>query len=399
METRKVKTKLSKKRTSRILLNLRVAAIIILTITINLYLTTQFRQQTANGQEITQIPSLKVPMPENAKPLDKEKGSNFNRNIESKIIFSKGNKDELEKAEQISLDILRSRLLNRNTGMNSDFDVKDVKMDSLQMMHTRIQQTVEGFPIWEGEAIVHLNSDGSLFTITDNLKESITVNLVPDLSADEAIEIARKLYRGAAKESDKPKVGIWVYRGENRDHLTYRVEIPRIDGSQETAIPVDFIDAQTGERVFGYDNLQTGTGASLYSGTVTIGTSNFNSNYYMENLTRKVGTFNFNNTISTSTALRFNDTDDIWNAPVQRAGVDAHYGAEATLSYYQTLHNRNGLDGIGGPGFAVAVANNQISLITSIVHYSSNYNNAFWNGMYMTYGDGDGVFSAPLVDF
>jgi thermolysin len=36
-------------------------------------------------------------------------------------------------------------------------------------------------------------------------------------------------------------------------------------------------------------------------------------------------------------------------------------------------------------------------LISSKVHYGSSYNNAFWNGSYMTYGDGDGSTFSPLV--
>jgi bacillolysin len=34
--------------------------------------------------------------------------------------------------------------------------------------------------------------------------------------------------------------------------------------------------------------------------------------------------------------------------------------------------------------------------LTSLVHYSKNYNNAFWDGSKMVYGDGDGITFAPL---
>ena len=60
------------------------------------------------------------------------------------------------------------------------------------------------------------------------------------------------------------------------------------------------------------------------------------------------------------------------------------------------MHGRNGIDGSGGPGSTVSI-NGTTSLITSAVHYSTNYNNAFWNGQYMTYGDGDGTTFTPLV--
>lgn len=49
----------------------------------------------------------------------------------------------------------------------------------------------------------------------------------------------------------------------------------------------------------------------------------------------------------------------------------------AVAEFYQALFGRNSLDGAG------------MTLISSI-HYSVNYNNAFWSGTQMTYGDGDG---------
>lgn len=51
--------------------------------------------------------------------------------------------------------------------------------------------------------------------------------------------------------------------------------------------------------------------------------------------------------------------------------------------FYQLVFNRNSIDNAG------------MAMISSI-HYSVRYNNAFWNGSQMTYGDGDGNI---FVDF
>ncbi|HEV7682385.1 MAG TPA: M4 family metallopeptidase [Pyrinomonadaceae bacterium] len=346
-------------------------------------LLTQVRYQVVTGQELPSITVGEVPLP-------------VNIDASGRARFQKGNADEIMRAREISLGILNKQLRKRNIGTASDLKVEKVEIDDLQMAHTRVQQTFDGIPVWEGEAIVHLKSDGSPFAITDNLKESISVNTTPSLSPAEAVVIADGLYHGVAKRSDAPKVELWIYRGETQDHLTYRVRTPRIDGSNDPAIPIDFIDAHTGERVFGYNDLQSGTGSSLYSGTVSIGTSSLGSTFYMENLSRKVGTFDFDDS-TTGSAFRFTDSDDIWNSTRQRAAVDAHYGAEATMNYYQSVHGRNGIDGSGGPGYAPAAANGSIGLISSFVHYGADYNNAFWNGSYMTYGDGDGSSFSPLV--
>ncbi|CAN5567109.1 hypothetical protein BH10ACI1_BH10ACI1_31050 [soil metagenome] len=322
----------------------------------------------------------------------------------SKNIFENGSKDELEKAKQISLEILRGQANQRAIGNVDEFQVSKVEIDELRMAHTRVRQTVGGVPVWEGEAIVHLKADGELSVITDDLKENLSVlSTQPNFSTKEAITYAINSDASLAKLTDTPKADLWIYRAEDRDHLVYRVEIPRLDGTENTAVPIIFIDANTGEKVFEYNNLQTGTGSSLYSGSVSINTSSVGATYYMEDLTRKQGTFNMNSTGNESTGTggtqsRFTDTDDVWNTTIQRAGVDAHYGAAKTFDYYLNVHGRNGIDGTGGPGTTTAAANG-VGLIVSRVHFGSSgrYNNAFWYNNQMSYGDGDGTQFSPLT--
>lgn len=325
-----------------------------------------------------------------------------NKTGANKPVFNAGTQDELENAKQISLGVLRDRAAQRAIGNVDEFQVQKVEIDDLKMAHTRVRQTVGGIPVWEGEAIVHLNQDGSLSTVTDDLKEMIAVNTKPNFSEKDAVNIVLEGYRGRAKLSDAPKIEMYIYRGSERDHLVYRVETPRIDGSKDTSVPVVFVDAQTGEKVFEYNNLQTGSGSSLYSGTVTVDTSLSGSTYYMEDLTRRMGTFNMNNTGNTTTGTggtqsRYTGTDDVWSATNERAGVDAHYGAAKTYDYFKNVHGRNGINGSNGPGTTTAAANSGISLVTSRVHFGSNYNNAFWYNNQMTYGDGNGTTFSPLV--
>lgn len=320
----------------------------------------------------------------------------------TKPIFGQGG-DDLEVAKQISLGILRDRAAQRAIGNVDEFQIQKVEVDELKMAHTRVRQTVAGVPVWEGEAIVHLKSDGALSTITDDMKESLYVDTNPTINEKQAVNLAVDAYRGRAKQSESPTIDLWVYRGETRDHLVYRVTTPRIDGSDETSVPVTFIDAQTGEVVMQFDNLQTGSGSSLYSGTVTISTTSSAGTFYMEDTTRRQGTFNMNSTGNETTGTggtqsRYTDTDDVWNTTIQRAGVDAHYGAAKTFDYYQTVHARNGIDGNYGPGTTTSAVG-AIPLVVSRVHFGSSgrYNNAFWYNNQMSYGDGDGTTFTPLT--
>jgi len=66
------------------------------------------------------------------------------------------------------------------------------------------------------------------------------------------------------------------------------------------------------------------------------------------------------------------------DAPCGDAAVDEAYdGAGATYDLYWDAYQRASID-------------NANMVINSTVHYSNNYDNAFWNGLQMVYGDGDG---------
>ncbi|MCU1386297.1 MAG: extracellular metalloprotease [Acidobacteria bacterium] len=76
--------------------------------------------------------------------------------------------------------------------------------------------------------------------------------------------------------------------------------------------------------------------------------------------------------------------------PVATPGSSADPTAKRTFDqtseiakFFQTIFKRNSVDGAG------------MTLLSSI-HYGTKYNNAFWNGTQMTYGDGDG---AVFTDF
>lgn len=58
--------------------------------------------------------------------------------------------------------------------------------------------------------------------------------------------------------------------------------------------------------------------------------------------------------------------------------MDAHWGAEMVYDYWKTIHKRLSYD-------------NKNTSIRSYVHYGPAYDNAFWNGSVMTYGDGSGT--------
>ncbi|MBI3234108.1 MAG: M4 family metallopeptidase, partial [Bacteroidetes bacterium] len=100
-----------------------------------------------------------------------------------------------------------------------------------------------------------------------------------------------------------------------------------------------------------------------------------------------IETYNLQKGTSYASAVDFTDTDTTWdnvNANYDEYATDAHFGSQMTYDFYKKSFNRNSID---NSGFK----------LKSYIHYSNNYVNAFWNGSYMTYGDGNGSTVYPLV--
>jgi len=318
---------------------------------------------------------------------------NMNLSSAKKRVFSSGSIEEQETAKTISLNHMAQRIGNYGIHSVSDLKVENIMVDELSMAHTRLQQMHEGVPVFGGEAIVHLNSDASIFTVTDSLITNVNVRTTPDLSATEAVDRATSLYGCSDCLTSAPKVDLWILRRNDKDHLVYRVQLDREDGSKETSMPVYFIDAHTGKKVWHYNNLQTvaGSGSTFYAGTVALDVYFKSPSYYLEDIARKQGTFTFKN--GTTSAYRITSTS---TAFAKDAAIDAQFGATKTYDYYKNVHGRNGIDAAGGPAYYTS-ADGVTGLISSVVHYSTNYNNAYWNSQFMTYGDGDGSTFTPLT--
>jgi Zn-dependent metalloprotease len=266
--------------------------------------------------------------------------------------------------------------------------------DSSSMTHMKMQEMYRGLPVFGGEMILHMNPDGSQFAMTDSMVPGFRVEGEPRLGRRQAIDEALRAYGCGDCFTGKPQVRLVGMRHGEEDHIVYEVRLSRLDGSADTAMPVYYVDASDGAMVLSYDNLQTATGSSLYSGPVSFNSLFRSPTYYLEDVTRRLGTFDMRN--GTTSVYRFTDTDDVWDATNQRAAVDAHYAAGKVYDYYLSVHGRNGIDGAGGPAYYTS-ADGVTGLVSSRVHYSTRYNNAFWNGQTMTYGDGDGVTFTPLV--
>lgn len=129
-----------------------------------------------------------------------------------------------------------------------------------------------------------------------------------------------------------------------------------------------------------------GSGISYYNGNVDMIVDEYTPGNYRlrENTTRPapIHTFSLQNSDFYSDAVDIvsQDLNGSWDG----VGLSAHWGAEATYDYYSDNFGRNSVDDMGFP-------------LQNYVHAGVNFNNAFWDGERMTYGDGDGINYNPLV--
>ncbi|MFE9019496.1 M4 family metallopeptidase [Streptomyces sp. NPDC007808] len=275
-------------------------------------------------------------------------------------------------------------------GAQEKLVVRDVVKDADGTVHTRYERTYAGLPVLGGDLVVHETEAGKVAGVTKATKAAVEVG---DLTADLTRATAEKQALKAAEAegstksaADKaPRKVIWAANG--KPALAYETVV---GGFQHDGTPQELhvvTDATTGEKLYEWEAIQTGTGHSQYNGTVTVGTAKSGSTYQLNDSTRGGHkTYNKARSTSSSAGTLFTDADDIWGTGTattsstdQNAAVDAHYGAQVTWDFYKNVLGRNGIKNNGVAAY-------------SRVHYGNAYVNAFWSDscFCMTYGDGDG---------
>lgn len=257
----------------------------------------------------------------------------------------------------------------------------------------RLNQRYAGLPVFGGQVLAHLDSSNRVTSTGGQYYTGINLNPKATLTAQQAVDAAKAALGYKGTFANTPAGQLMILPQDSATALVFRVVLYVRDGTAATAKYNYFINANDGSVTFVYNALDSGaakgTGKSLYLGTVNIGTFQVaNGTYYMLDASRGLmETHDLRNATSGKGQI-FSDADNIWGNSAtssrQSAGVDAHFGAMMTWDYYLNTFGRRGID---GKGFKVI----------SLVHYGRNYNNAFWDGATMTYGDGDGVTFSPLV--
>ncbi|MDH6519232.1 Zn-dependent metalloprotease [Streptomyces sp. SAI-135] len=285
--------------------------------------------------------------------------------------------------------------------------VRDVIVDPDGTQHVRYDRTYRQLPVLGGDFVVHLAPDGAYKSSSRATRSAISLSSVtPALSAPKAADLAANALKAAnlgetlKKLTAKPRLVVDALHGAPR--LAWQTDAAAQDSLGNPVARTVLTDARTGAQIDAWDSIEqaAGDGKSLYSGTVSLETTQSGSAYQLKDATRgntytgdaanKTDLCFLTICFSRAPATLFTDADNHWGTGATSdratAAVDAQYGTDVTWDYYKNVHGRNGIGGDGKGSY-------------NRVHYGNNYNNAFWDDscFCMTYGDGDGTQMGPLV--
>ncbi len=230
--------------------------------------------------------------------------------------------------------------------------LRRMERDAEGYTHARYVQTHEGLEVVASELSLHVDPNGIVYAALGSARGDIDVDATPSLDGFEALERARQTLEGRL-ELGMPELTYVRSTRDGRVYLAYETLAKGIRAGHPVE-DVIFIDAHTGEIVDRHPRIHSALSRRVYDARNRQTTSG--------TLVRSEG-----------------------QGPTGDAVVNAAYdNTGGTWQCYKTLFGRDSYDGSG-------------SMLKSVVHYGSRYNNAFWNGSAMVYGDGDGNVLAPLA--
>ncbi|HEX6291399.1 MAG TPA: M4 family metallopeptidase [Herpetosiphonaceae bacterium] len=220
--------------------------------------------------------------------------------------------------------------------------------DRLGYLSLRFEQQVAGYPVLDTDLRVHISREGVLETINGRLQPNVQLlALRPQISRAAAVARTQQLVGGTLQ--GEPRLGL--ARIDGADHLAW--EIWRLDTQRPARwrLRLDALDGALLEQI---DVLAFARDRRTYdAGQMT---------FLPGELARSENTPPV--------------ADEVVNA--------AHDHAKTVYDYFYAMFGRDSIDGAGMP-------------ITSTVHFAEGYNNAFWDGTQIVYGDGDAAMFAPLA--
>ena len=205
-------------------------------------------------------------------------------------------------------------------GSHEDLVVKDVIADPDGTQHVRYDRTYDGLPVIGGDLVLHENSDGSTGSVNWGTRYKVDV---PTTVA------SRSTVPRLARAAQARRV---VYASHHEPVLAWETPVRGVEPDGTPINRLVYTDARTGKRLGVRENIFTdGTGQSLYSGTVPVGSAAAAGGFSMTDTARgghkTYDATGITDEFDPATGPLFTDVDNLWGDGTtvsrQSAAVDA----------------------------------------------------------------------------
>ena len=276
------------------------------------------------------------------------------------------------------------------------------KREDRGVRNYRYTQTWRGIPIFGEGLVVSEDENGNVRTLFGNMISGLEQDIgstTPRLSGASALVAGKRAGLGngiSGMLTRDEKSDLVIYVDENgRGHLAYHVDFfaDSANGGAPTR-PSVLVDANSGRVLKQWENLQhalvgTGPGGNAKTGQYEYGTNYGYLDVAQSGTTctmnnTNVKTVNLNNASTNTSTTAFSYTCPRNTVKAINGAYsplnDAHYFGGVIFNMYQAYLGRAPLT---------------FQLVMK-VHYKTGYENAYWDGTAMTFGDGASTFY-PLV--
>ena len=261
---------------------------------------------------------------------------------------------------------------------NDDFKFYHDSKDKSGNIHYRYHQYYKNLRVEYGSYNLHTRGDkvrsanGEWYRIGD-------LNTTPSISANDAYQAACNYVAAKVwwhEREDSPNNELIILPHDGQFSLVYKCDVYSKEPFTRQWIYVDANNAsvvKTENRIHNTD--VEGTAITAYNGTQTIVSDSFALNQFrLQDHTRGAGVETYNGSEPNDFVNGSKDWDLSGSFDIY--ALDAHFGAEATYDFYDQNFDWQSVDGNG------------TQKLKSLVHTGPGIN-AFWDGTYMSYLDGD----------
>ena len=327
--------------------------------------------------------------------------------------------------DNINLNIDKSLELTKQfiSSGNSDLVLKNVQKNKGSEQTYRYVQTIDGYPIEFSAWLVQVDGN-RVYALNGEILDKPVANTSFSISEQDALNLALEYFNAEIYMWDDVSEENNLKIFKNDQSATYFPKGEKLIVPDKTVFAGSelraaykfnvfskkpykrrniYIDAQTGKVLLDMQLLtnsdEVGTAITQYSGTQQINTEYTGGVYILNDNTRGDGikTLNCNNGTDYGAATDFSDDNNSWNnvnAQLDEYATDAQFATAATYDYFLNVHSRNSINGAGYQLWSYIHFN--------LIDYGYGTNvNAFWNGDWMTYGDGDvanGITPLTTID-